>query len=404
MAYTETHRNSYGSRVGSSFRNIGTGFVLIAAASILLWWNEGRAVKTAKMLDAAADQAVHVDDMSVVNPENEGKLIHANAFVSTEEYLSDPTFGVGAVTANLHRNVEYYQWMESTTTTKKDKIGGAEEVTTTYNYNKGWTGSPVDSDSFKDPEYQGLNMTLMNTSNESYQAGVVKFGAYLLPKSLISAIPCHNPVANMAVKPELISEWNSAIKTIKSPVSAAKDSTVYVHVMNNIIYLGRSPEMPEIGDVRITFTQSNDGDASILAVVDGNSFKAFEHKNGKSLLTLSMGTKTMEEMFQAKEKANNAILWVLRILGILICCAGFYNIFGFLVIILKVIPFLAKVANLGVKLVTNTLGVVWSLIVILIAWFRFRPLLSIGLLVLAGALVAFLAMKSKNAPEAPAAE
>ncbi|MCQ2142013.1 MAG: hypothetical protein MJY83_06680, partial [Bacteroidales bacterium] len=113
MAYTETHKNSYGSRVGSSFRNIGTGFVLIAAATVLLWWNEGRAVKTAKMLDAAADQAVHVDDMSAVNPENEGKLIHANAFVSTEEYLSDPTFGVGAVTANLHRNVEFYQWMES---------------------------------------------------------------------------------------------------------------------------------------------------------------------------------------------------------------------------------------------------------------------------------------------------
>ncbi|MCQ2140599.1 MAG: TMEM43 family protein [Bacteroidales bacterium] len=401
MAYTETHRNSYGSRVGNSFRNIGSGFVLIIAASVLLWWNEGRAVKTAKMLDAAADQAVHVDDMSAVNPENEGKLIHANAFVSTEEYLSDPTFGVGAVTANLHRNVEFYQWMESSQTTKKDKIGGAEEVTTTYTYNKGWTGSPVDSDSFKDPEYQGLNSTLMNTSDESYQANVVKFGAYNLPKSLISSIPCHSPLANMDVKPELINEWNAAIKAIKSPVTAAKDSTMYVHVVNNTIYLGRSPQAPEIGDVRITFTQSNDGDASILAVVDGNSFKPFTHKNGKSLCTLSMGTKTMEEMFEAKEKANTTILWIIRILGILICCGGFYNIFGFLVMILKVIPFLSKIANLGVKLVSNILGTVWSLVVILIAWFRFRPLLSIGLLVVACALVALLVMKSKNAPAKP---
>ncbi|MCQ2142336.1 MAG: TMEM43 family protein, partial [Bacteroidales bacterium] len=203
----------------------------------------------------------------------------------------------------------------------------------------------------------------------------------------------------MEVKPELINEWNAAIKAIKSPVTAAKDSTMYVHVVNNTIYLGRSPQVPEIGDVRITFTQSNDGDASILAVVDGNSFKPFVHKNGKSLCTLSMGTKTMEEMFEAKQQANKAMLWIFRILGIIICCAGFYNIFGFLVTILKVIPFLAKVANLGVKLVTNVLGCVWSLVVILIAWFRFRPLLSIGLLVVAAALVAFLVMKSKNAPQ-----
>ena len=53
MAYTETTTTGYGTRVGNSFKSIGTGFILFCAATALLWWNEGRAVKTAKMLEDA---------------------------------------------------------------------------------------------------------------------------------------------------------------------------------------------------------------------------------------------------------------------------------------------------------------------------------------------------------------
>lgn len=404
MAVTRTYTNSYGKRVGNSFKNIGVGFILIAAATVLLWWNEGRAVKTAKMLDAAAEEAVHVDDMSMVNPEIEGKLIHANAFVSTEEFISDPSFGVGAVTSNLRRTVEYYQWMENKTTTKKDKIGGGEEVTETYTYERGWTGSPVNSSSFVDDDYKGVNYTLMTAEDEKFHANVVKFGAYKLPESLISSIPCNSPLDEMNVGQELVDEWNRGIRSIKaaSSVNVTENTTNYVHISGSTIYLGASPQVPQVGDVRITFSKSNEGDASILAVVAGDSFKPFEHKNGKSLCTLTMGVKTMEEMFEAKEQANKAALWIFRILGILICCAGFSNIFGFLVTLLKVIPILAKVGNLGAKLVSNILGIAWSLIIILIAWFRFRPFLSIVLLAVVAALIYFFVTKSKNAPDVPA--
>ena len=48
MAYTETRTVSYGSRLSNSFKGIGTGFILLIAATVLLWWNEGRAVHTAQ--------------------------------------------------------------------------------------------------------------------------------------------------------------------------------------------------------------------------------------------------------------------------------------------------------------------------------------------------------------------
>ena len=64
MAYTETTTNSYGSRLGKSFGGIGTGFLMFLAGTALLWWNEGRAVKTDKMLNEAQGVTVEMEDIN----------------------------------------------------------------------------------------------------------------------------------------------------------------------------------------------------------------------------------------------------------------------------------------------------------------------------------------------------
>jgi hypothetical protein len=95
--------------------------------------------------------------------------------------------------------------------------------------------------------------------------------------------------------------------------------------------------------------------------------------------------------------------WVLRLLGILLIYLGFKNIFNILVTLLKVLPFLSNIANLGVNLVCGVLAIVIGLVVIAIAWIVYRPVLGIILLVAAGALIWFLAKKNKeNKAVAPA--
>jgi hypothetical protein len=89
-------------------------------------------------------------------------------------------------------------------------------------------------------------------------------------------------------------------------------------------------------------------------------------------------------------------LWILRILGILMICGGLRGIFGILVTVLKVIPFLANIVGWGVSLVCNVIGVAWSLIIIAIAWIFYRPLLGILLLAIAGFLVWVFAFKGKD--------
>ena len=95
-------------------------------------------------------------------------------------------------------------------------------------------------------------------------------------------------------------------------------------------------------------------------------------------------------------KANNMILWFLRILGVLMVIGGLKGIFGFIETILKVVPFIAGSFGWGVGLVCTVLGIVWSLIVIALAWLFYRPLLGISLLVLAGFLIWVFAFKGKD--------
>ena len=160
MAYQEVTTTGYGTRVGNSFKSIGTGFVLLIAATALLWWNEGRAVKTAKMLEEAGSAYVEMPNPDKKDASLDGELICGTAMATTEDSLSDNQFGIGAKAISLKRKVEYYQWIEHASEEKEDKLGGKEVTTTTYTYSKEWVSRPVESAQFKDPAYQKLNTVL----------------------------------------------------------------------------------------------------------------------------------------------------------------------------------------------------------------------------------------------------
>lgn len=133
-----------------------------------------------------------------------------------------------------------------------------------------------------------------------------------------------------------------------------------------------------------------------MAVVDGDSFKPYKAKNGKRFQTLVMGKKSGDEIIEGEKEANNMILWALRIFGIMIIIGGLKGIFGFLETILKVVPFIANIFGWGVGIVCTVIGIVWSLIVIALAWLFYRPVLAICLLTIAGFLIWVFAFKGKD--------
>ena len=408
MAYQEVTTTGYGTRVGNSFKAIGSGILLFCIGTALLWWNEGRAVKTEKMLDEAGSAYVEMENPNKKDASLEGELICGTALATTEDSLIDKDFGVGAKAIALTRRVEYYQWVEHAQEKREDKLGGKEVTTTTYTYTKEWTSRPVESAQFKDPAYQNKNMVLTTVEEAEQCAENVSWGAYKLNESLIHSIRS-NEGLDLAIAEDLLKQLDKSAHTayerfygvndsINKAMAAAenKKDLEYVHQAGNILYYGRVPGSPEVGDVRVTFEKVVPAKVTVMAVVDGDTFKPFKAKNGKRFQTLVMGKKSGDEIIEAQKEANNMFLWILRIVGILMVIGGLKGIFGFLETILKVVPFIAGIFGWGVGIVCTVIGVVWSLIVIAIAWLFYRPLLGISLLVIAGFLVWVFAFKGKD--------
>ena len=390
MAYQEVKTTSYGTRVGNSFKGIGGGILLFIAGTVLLWWNEGRAVKTTKMLNEAEKAYVEMENPSKIDATLDGELVCATAVATTQDSLIDARFGFGATAISLERAVEYYQWVEHAESKSEDKLGGKQVTTTTYTYTKEWVSSPVPSQDFKDPDYQNKNSVLTIVDSQTQWAQNVSFGAYKLNESLIHCISSREPVA-LAIDENILKGIDEGISRIQK-----KDSLSYVHQDGNMLYIGRVPSSPEVGDVRITWEKVVPAKVTIISQVNGDTFKPFKAKNGKTFQTLVMGKKDASEIFESEHSSNKMLLWVFRILGILLVITGLKGIFNFLETILKVVPFLANILGWGVGLVCTVVGLVWSLIVIALAWVTYRPVLGISLLVLAAFLVWVFAFKGKD--------
>ncbi|MBQ5352550.1 MAG: hypothetical protein IIU38_10215, partial [Bacteroidaceae bacterium] len=212
MAYQEQETTGYGTRVGRSFKAIGSGILLFCIGTGLLWWNEGRMVKTAKMLEEAGGSYVEMENPNKKDASLEGELICGTALATTEDSLSDSQFGVGAKAIALHRKVEYYQWVEHSDEKKEDKLGGKEVTTTTYTYSKKWVSSPVESAEFKDPAYQNKNTILTTVEGADQYAENVKFGAYKLSETLIHMISSREGL-NLAISEDLLKELDKNAQT-----------------------------------------------------------------------------------------------------------------------------------------------------------------------------------------------
>lgn len=422
--------------------------MLFLAGTALLWWNEGRAVKTEKMLDEAGSKYVEMENPNKKDASLEGELICGTAMATTEDSLVDAQFGIGAKAISIRRTVEYYQWVEHEQTTREDKLGGKEVATTTYTYSKEWTSRPVESARFHDPAYQNKNMVLTTIENDEKWAENVSWGAYTLTESLIHRISSREAV-DLAIAEDLLKQLDksaqaayerfygvkrsmqqltqqpkqqqpaipdSVLAMLPDSVRAALDSLQavndsinkqmenavnkkdleYIHQASNVLYFGRVPGSPEVGDVRVSFEKVVPAKVTVMAVVDGDSFKPYKAKNGKRFQTLVMGKKSGDEIIDAEKEANNMWLWAFRIIGIMLVIGGLKGIFGFIETILKVVPFVAGIFGWGVGVICTVIGIAWSLIVIAIAWLFYRPLLGISLLALAGFLIWVFAFKGKD--------
>ena len=403
-SYTEVTSTNWFSRLGNSFKGIGTGILLIVAATVLLWWNEGRTVRTGDAIAEAQMVTEPIPSIDKIDSAFEGKMVYATGRAVTKDELTDPVFGVKVNAIKLRRKVEYYQRVEHRRSEKRQKLGGGEETVTTYTYSREWVNHPVDSQSFK--QMMGHeNKTRIQTEAVDWLAPNVTFGAYRFPAFLTRSIGGEKPLdisLTDTQRAELQKAFFAPNASLDASQVVGQQGASMIHTQTNTIYVGREPGSPSIGDVRVTFFETPAAEVSILAKVNGDTFVPFRASNGNTFSRLSMGVQDMNSMFDAAKSGNATMAWILRGLGLVLCIAGFGMIFAPLKVLADVIPLLGSIVGAGTGLVAGLLGSAWSLVIIAIAWIRFRPVLGFCLLGAALTLVILLFIKGRMKKANPA--
>ncbi|MGI6525524.1 MAG: TMEM43 family protein [Bdellovibrionota bacterium] len=407
MAYTKTTTKSYSSRLGDSLKGILFGIILFIGGTVLLFYNEGRAVKTEAAISEAQENVVEATDISNIDPALNGKLIHASGRAETKDILTDPTFNIQTTAIKLRRTLYYYQWEEESRSETRENAGGSMETTTTYTYKKVWSGTPIDSTQFENPKYRDRNFQLLNLKSEEWLAPHVTFGAYTLPTFLKNAILGEDPVA-VSMTDQQRHDWQTRLAKSftarqRPDASSEKEDApqnevpTLLHITDNTIYFGKSDVDPQIGDMKVIFTKVVPAQVSILANVSGTTFEKYRAQNGETFSRLEMDTVSAEVMFKNAHRENMILTWVLRAVGTLLIVIGLRVAFSIVSMIFKWFPLLGNIIEAGVGIVCFVGGIIWSLLVIASAWIIYRPVLAITLIGIAIAALIWLALRGKKA-------
>lgn len=374
--YVEVTRRGLGGRSKDSIGGAFVGLIIVALAVILLFWNEGRAVKRAKDLKEGSGSVVSVSS-DTVDPAMEGKLVHLTGETKTPRLLEDPEFGIAATAIKLIREVEMYQWVQIEKSGEKTSVGGTTETTTTYTYQKEWKDSPVDSSKFKvtsgyenPPEMKYRSTTLM--------AEGVTMGVFDLPAFLVSQIGGAIPLG------------------VESLDKAAADVRDSARLHEGGVYLGGNPGAPAVGDLRVSFLSVPTGPVSVVAQQAGKSFVSFTAATGGTLDLLENGIMTADEMFSMAHERNKFLTLAIRVGGFFLLAMGFGMIFRPIAVLASILPFLGRLVGTGTTIIAFLLaGILWTMTVA-VAWIFYRPLLGIAILAVTVLLVVMVVKRFRK--------
>lgn len=383
-SYREVSSQSWFSRIGESIKSVLVGLIFFVVSFPLLFWNEGRAVKTANSLKEGASAVISVP-ADKVDPANEGRLVHVSGPVTTEETLTDEELGVSANALKLLRKVEMYQWVEEKHSEEKKKLGGGTETVTTYDYNRQWSDNAVDSSSFRHPEGHE-NPGALPIESTTQTADVITLGAFTLSPEQVAQI---NEAVDLPVKAD------SADLPQVGDRTARLDQGRY--------YLGANPSTPAVGDTRISFQVVQPGPRSLIARQIGNTFEAYPTEAGDDILLVDEGTHSAEAMFKSAQDANRVLTWVLRAVGFILMFLGLLLIFKPIAVFADVVPLVGTLLGAGLGFFSFLTAFFLSLVTIAISWIAVRPVLGIGLLVVALGAIAWLISVGRKKKKARAA-
>ena len=378
MELEKTVTLSWWTRIKNSIMGILVGVLLVLSGIVLIFWNENHSIKMELSLLEAEKAVIQAPNKPILSDNNQ-KLIYTTGVTSTKENLIDPLLNVELNAIHLDRVVEMYQWKEKIETSSTNNLGGSETETKKYSYDKVWSKQLIDSTTFENSNtHQNPKKMLVENLNQT--AKNVHLGDFILNKDLISQINNY----------ESITLTEDEVNKLQTELS------VPVSLMNDGIFVGKDPNRPDIGDLKINLAAVYPEDISVIAVQNRNQFEPYKAKNGENILLLEVGQVSSAQMISNALEDNKVMMWIIRMVCLIILVIGYYLILNPIVVFADVLPFLGSIIGFGSGFISLIAGLSTWGIITAIAWFIVRPLFSVSILAIIGIAITFLSIKRKN--------
>ncbi len=311
------------------------GIVLFIGAFVVLWMNEANSAQKIAIADYASKNAIQVDATNI-NGENDEKLISTSAEAISDAVLGDENIKIPN-SLIVSRKVEMYQWVEN-------NEGGNTK------YEKAWSEDFVDSNYFENKSYKNPSFPI---KSEVFSAEVAEFGDYTLNNEQVLLIESENEVTDLP------------------------QNSKYT-IVNGSYFSGKDIENPQIGDVLITYSYVPSKTAvSIIGQQNAdNTISALQYKD-MSIYIQYDGNLSKDEIINAYRQDNTNFTIFVRIAGCLLMFLGLKLFISPIIDIFNLIPILGKVADFILSIVLFLISICLSLVTISIAWFAYRPVLSL---------------------------
>jgi Transmembrane protein 43 len=358
-------------------RNAGFGLLLLMAAFAMLFWAEGRAVKTARALDEGAGLVVEVNPTSV-DSANDGKLVHISGTLTPLDTPTDIAFGTMAKGATLlKRKVEMFQWVEV-----KETVEADGQKTERVRYDKKWSDKPIDSTKFVAGDFR-INGP-MPFESDSFMLGEGKIEAFRLTGSDLAGLGKTSTLVLTEAEAQMFGTKLGSGKPVK--------------ILDNAIVHSFSPTSPVIGDLRISYQQVLVDKLSAVGRQQGDRLVPFEASNGNTVFLFEDGILPAAQMFDRAQASNTALTWGLRVLGVVLMFIGSKLIFSILTGIADFIPLLGSIVRAGTTLASIAISLFLASIAVAAGWIFYRPLLAVVVLGVGIAVAVSVAVVGRRNP------
>ena len=304
------------------------GVLLILCSMLLVGYSEYNIIKVLMNRDSLNNKTIEVKS-TIVDKNNNGKLVFVNGYIIFNKDLEDKDFNVKVRTSKLERIVEIYQYKE----TKEDDE--------TYSYETDWYNELIDSSKFKNSEYK-------NPSDIKYKSEVyyndVFLGAFKLNNKEIDDLGLNSRYLNL----------NSEF--------ASKNG---FNISNEYYTTSKDIDFPEVGDIRISFRYNNSNSASVIAKQSNYMFE--DYKLNNTLINKIYNEKlTKEEVIDNIYPLKIVLYVTMIVLSLILSIVGFKLINKKIIASINLSIFTITIMFITYNLVITILGLVICSILIIV--------------------------------------